>query len=270
MDLLLLTLALPIGILVGLGASLVGLTAWPLVVPLLLIVGDYSPQEAILTSMTIDLVNASTVSAFYRRRSSVGLDAPKSLRMGVAAVIPAVAAAFLAFPILGLYSDAFKGGSGVINLFLGSLFVVQAIRTEKNGVTKEEHPLPASSERWTIVFIFCMVQGLVTGLIGIGGAMNIVIALLIATSIPTQRAVGTAMGATLVLLTGMVIAYLALFAFALPTWDIILVFSSIAFISCILGLLRSEHFSERYLRLAIGIVVLIAAIFAILQVALLQ
>ncbi|TFF91525.1 hypothetical protein EU546_08505, partial [Candidatus Thorarchaeota archaeon] len=148
MDILLLILAIPIGILVGLGASLVGLTAWPLVVPILLIIGSYSPQEAILTSMAIDLVNASIVALFYGRSSSIGIDVRRGLGMGVTAVVPSAVAAFLAFPLLGLYADAFKGGSGIINLILGSLIVLQAFRTKEVGSTESQEQDRNSVDRW--------------------------------------------------------------------------------------------------------------------------
>jgi uncharacterized membrane protein YfcA len=265
-DPLLLLLALPIGILVGLGASLVGLTAWPLVVPVLLIVG-YSPQESILTSLVIDLVNALIVTSFYQTRTSLGFDPALSVRLGILAVIPAAAAAVIVFPILGLYAEAFKGGSGIINLVLGSLFVIQAFRT------KEDSEERADAERHTnrrfIVYVFCLVQGLVTGIIGIGGAMNIVIVLLIATSLRTRRAVGTAVAATTILLAGMVSVYLVLFSFIVPTLDIIVLITLVASTACVLGLLKSERISERWLRLTIGLVVLAAAVFSITQAVLL-
>ena len=264
MDPLLLLLALPIGILVGLGASLVGLTAWPLVVPVLLIVG-YSPQESILTSLVVDLVNALIVTSFYRSRTSLGFDTALSLRLGILALIPAAAAAVIVFPILGLYAEAFKGGSGMINLVLGSLFVIQAFRTKEDN---DEHgDAGGSTNRWFIVYVFCLVQGLVTGIIGIGGAMNIVIVLLIATSLRTRRAVGTAVAATSILLVGMVSVYLILFAFVVPTLDLIVLISSVASLTCVVGLLKSEQISDRWLRLTIGLVVLAAAVFSIIQVA---
>ena len=39
-------LALPIGVLVGLGAGVIGLTAWPILVPLLLVFGGIPLHEA--------------------------------------------------------------------------------------------------------------------------------------------------------------------------------------------------------------------------------
>ena len=269
MDPLLVILAIPISILAGLGASLVGLTAWPLVVPVLLIVGNYSPQEAILTSMIIDVVNATIVTLFFRKRTSVGIELGTGLRMGASAGVPAVIAAFLVYPILGFYADLFKGGSGVINMFLGSLFVIQAFRTNGVAPSEDKGASVAKTERWSVVYVFCVVQGIVTGIIGIGGAMNLVIVMLIFTSFQTRRAVGTAMSATVILLLGTISVYLVRSALVVPTLDIILLASSIASFACISGLLKSDSISEKYLRLAIGVVVLAAAVFSLLQVALL-
>lgn len=270
MDPLIFILALPIGILAGLGAGLVGLTAWPLLVPLLLLAGGYSPQDAILTSLVIDLVNALVVTTFYEKRGAVKPEIRRSLQMGLVAVVPAAVVALAVFPILGSYSDAFKGGSGIINLLLGSLFVIQAFRTNGEDKNENQGSVGAKPERWVFVYGFCIVQGIVTGVIGIGGAMNLVIVLLIATSLRTRAAVGTAMAATAVLLGGTISVYLVMFSFTVSTLDVIVLVSAIASVSCVLGLLRSSRISEKYLRLAIGAVVLTAAVLSILQVAVLE
>ncbi|TFH10407.1 MAG: hypothetical protein E4H14_02625 [Candidatus Thorarchaeota archaeon] len=44
MDPLIFILAIPFGILIGLGAEVIGLSAWPLVVPLLLVFGGLPPS----------------------------------------------------------------------------------------------------------------------------------------------------------------------------------------------------------------------------------
>ena len=51
-------LAIPIGVLVGLAAGVIGLTAWPILVPLLLVFGGFPLHEVLLSSLLVDLMIA--------------------------------------------------------------------------------------------------------------------------------------------------------------------------------------------------------------------
>jgi uncharacterized membrane protein YfcA len=273
-------LALPIGILVGLGASVIGLTAWPLIVPLFFVFGGFSLHESLLASMCIDLILALFLSVFYKRQSDIDVDSTYGIKLGLILGAIAFIAALIAFPLLLQYSDLFKGGSGIINFILGALFIIQAIRTKKNDdpatMTTEIHS--QSSLRWQnvtlsqknwIVIIFCIIQGLVTGIIAISGAMNIVIVLIAIMGYHTLRAVGTAMISTTIMLGITVMTYLVLLNFVVTILPLILLYSLIAILSCIFGVRMAKQISERHLRFVIGIVVIAAAIFSYVQLFLL-
>ena len=274
-------LALPIGILVGLGASVVGLTAWPLIVPLFFVFGGFSLHESLLASMCIDLILASFLSFFYKRQPDIDVDSAYGIKLGLILGVIAFIAAIIAFPLLLQYSDLFKGGSGIINFILGSLFIIQAIRTKtgpKAPTTVAIEQNSSKSKRWQnitlnqrngFVFAFCIVQGLVTGIIAIGGAMNIVIVLIVIMGYHTLRAVGTAMISTAIMLGITVTTYLVLLNFVVTIWPLILLYSLIAIISCIFGVRMAKQISERHLRFVIGIVVIAAAIFSYVQLFLL-
>jgi len=274
MDPLTLTLALlaiPLGILIGLGAGIIGLTAWPLVVPLLLVFGGYPLHEVLLSSLLIDLLIALILSFFYLKKSDIEIDSTYGTKLGIVAGTVAIIAVVIAFPLLTQYSGIFEGGSAIVTFFLGCLFIVQAIRMN-NSSSKIKKDVSQNSTRFTtrqkdiIIFGFCIIQGLLTGILAIGGAMNIVIVLVFIIGYPTLRAIGTAMIATSVMLFMLVVTYLILLQFTITTLPILVFYFVVAGISSYLSVTRVQTIPERTLRFTIGIVVLTAAIFATVQV----
>ena len=132
MDPLILILALPLGILIGLGAGIVGLTAWPIIVPLLFVIGGIPLHESLLSSLLVDLAIAFTLTLFYLRRSDVEVNVQFGVRLGSIAGITAVITVMIAFPLLEQYSTAFEGGSPFITLALGLVFLIQGLRLKED------------------------------------------------------------------------------------------------------------------------------------------
>lgn len=270
-------LAIPIGILIGFGAGVIGMTAWPLVVPLLLVFGGYPLHEVLLSSMLVDLVIAASLSFFYVRTSEIEIDRTYSIKLGLVAGTIAAGTAILSFPLLTQYSNLFEGGSTIVTMILGSLFIVQAIRMRTPFSSREvdnfkQYPKIQISDRRNdaIAYGFCIIQGFLTGLLAMGGAMNIVIVLMFLIGYPTLRAVGTAMITTTIMLTMTVIVYSILLQFALSTLPLVILYLVLAVVSSYIAVTRVQHISERKLRFTIGIVILTAAIFATVQVFLLR
>ena len=278
MDPLLITmivLAVPIGMLVGVGAGVIGLTAWPLLVPLLLIFGGVPLHESLLSSLLVDLAIAFVLSTFYVRHQEVAVDSAYGAKLGIVAGIVALVTASLAFPVLEQFSSLFEGGSSIITLLFGIMFITQAFRM-KNPTGTTHKGLKSGlfhfsgKQKDTIAYGFCILQGFLTGLIAMGGAMNIALVLMFIVGLPTLRAVGTAMVATVIMLSMTVISYLVLLQFSLSTALLVSLYVVIGSISSYLAVTRIQNISERKLRFTIGIVILIAAIFATTQVYLLR
>jgi uncharacterized membrane protein YfcA len=274
MDPLLFILAIPFGILIGLGAGVIGLSAWPLVVPLLLVFGGLPLHEVLLSSLLIDLSIAIVLSLFYERNQDVEVDTTYGVQLGVFAGLIAVTIAIIVFPILEQLSGVFEGGSSIVTLVLGGLFIFQAVRMGDSSYTTdgrfENAPNQIAVRKKNLITIgICLIQGILTGIIAMSGAMNIVIVLIFLLGYPTLRAVGTAMIATAVMLIMMVITYLILIQFSLTTLPIIVFFVVIASISGYFSVTKAQQIPERKLRFTIGIVILIAAILATIQVYLL-
>ncbi|MGY5873426.1 MAG: sulfite exporter TauE/SafE family protein [Candidatus Thorarchaeota archaeon] len=271
MDPLIFILAIPFGILIGLGAGVIGLSAWPLVVPLLLVFGGLPLHEVLLSSLLIDLAITIVLSLFYVNNQDVEVDTTYGTQLGVFAGIIAITIAIIVFPMLEQLSGFFEGGSSIVTLVLGGLFIVQAIRMVDTPATTDERsenkPIQITARKKNIITIgICVIQGILTGIIAMSGAMNIVIVLMFLLGYPTLRAVGTAMIATAVMLVMMVVTYLILLQFTLTALPIIALFILIASVSSYLSVTKAQNIPERKLRFTIGIVVLTAAIFATVQV----
>ncbi|OLS30882.1 MAG: hypothetical protein ThorAB25_06780 [Candidatus Thorarchaeota archaeon AB_25] len=273
MDPLIVILALPIGILIGLGAGIVGLTAWPIIVPLLFVIGGVPLHQALLSSLLVDLAIAITLTVFYFRRSDVGIDTRFNAKLGLIAGIAATITVVIAFPLLEQYSDAFKGGSPFITLALGAVFLIQGLRLKErntNGANKENKFSSLSTHQKHILsYIFCVVIGFLTGAIAIGGAMNFVLVLVFLLGYPTYRAVGSAMVATTIMLSMTVLTYLILLSFSITTLSTVLLYICGGVMSSYIAVKRAQRIPERKLRLLIGIVVIATAIFASVQIYLL-
>jgi uncharacterized membrane protein YfcA len=262
-------LAIPIGVLLGLAAGVIGLTAWPILVPLLLVFGGFPLHEALLSSLLVDLMIAVVLSIFYIRSREVEVDSLYGAKLGGVAGVAALITAVLVFQILDQYSGLFKGGSSIVTLVFGGLFIIQAIRMDDSTGARDEKPSQrelSDKQKDIVAYGFCIFQGFLTGLIAIGGAMNIVLVLMFILGYPTLRAVGTAMVATTVMLSMTVIAFLILLQFSVSTLPIVVLYVLIGAISSYLAVTKVQNISERKLRFTIGIVILTAAIFATAQV----
>jgi len=270
MDPLIIILALPIGLLIGLGAGIVGLTAWAIIVPLLFVIGGVPLHEALLSSLLVDLAIAIALTTFYLRGSDVEVDTQFGAKLGVVAGVTAMVTVFIAFPLLELYSDAFKGGSPFITLALGAVFLIQGLRLKESNASSENKESKFSSlsshRKHILSYAFCVIIGLLTGAIAIGGAMNFVLLLVFLFGYPTFRAVGTAMVATTIMLTMTVVAYLILLSLIISTIPVILLYVGGGMLSSYIAVTRAQRIPERKLRILIGVVVIATAIFASVQI----
>ncbi|MFW9786180.1 MAG: TSUP family transporter [Candidatus Thorarchaeota archaeon] len=268
-------LAIPIGLLIGLGAGIVGLTAWPIIVPLLFVIGGVPLHESLLSSLLVDLAIAVTLSLFYVRSPDSGVNMQLGSRLGLIAGVTALVTVLIAFPLLEQYSNAFRGGSPFITLALGVIFLVQGIRlrTKGEGSDTLQYELGAAPNsdvlKQKISYIICVLIGFLTGAIAIGGAMNFVLVLVFLLGYPTFRAVGTAMVATTVMLSMTVVSYLILLSFSISTIPIVLLYTFGGVLSSYIAVTRAQHIPEVKLRILIGFVVIATAIFAAIQVYLL-
>jgi uncharacterized membrane protein YfcA len=268
----LLILAIPIGILIGVGAGIVGLTAWPLLVPVFFVFGGVSLHESLLSSLLVDLVIAVILSVFYVRQPEVKIDTNLGVKLGIVISVFSFLTLVAVFSLLEQYSGLFKGGSTLVTLILGGVFLIQGFRMNEDSSndqlqdTQSGFSKFSTAHRQAFVYIFCIAQGVLTGVLAIGGAMNIVLVLAFVVGLPLLRAVGTAMVSTAITMAAVVITYLFLLGFTVTILHVTIVYMFVAGISCYIAVTRIQNTSEKKLRLLIGSVVIFAASIAIIQV----
>jgi uncharacterized membrane protein YfcA len=273
----LLILAIPIGILIGVGAGIVGLTAWPLLVPVFFVFGGVSLHESLLSSLLVDLVIAVILSVFYVRQPEVKIDTNLGVKLGIVISVFSFLTLVAVFSLLEQYSGIFKSGSTLVTLLLGCVFLIQGIRMNQGSRSKRLQDSPEDSSRFSannrqqmIAYGFCIGQGVLTGVLAIGGAMNIVIILAFVLGFPLLRAVGTAMVSTAITMAVIVSTYLFLLGFTVTILHVTLAYMIIAGASCYVAVTRIQNTSEKKLRLLIGSVVIFAAVIAMIQVYLIR
>jgi len=272
MDPVILFLALPIGFLIGLGAGIVGLTAWPIIVPLLFVIAEVPLHESLLSSLLVDLAIAITLTLFYIRRPESEVNIQLGTRLGLVAGVIAMITVVIAFPLLEQYSNAFRGGSPIVTLALGAVFLIQGIRmrypaAERTNDGQEGKVSSLSiSQKQLLSYILCILVGFLTGAIAIGGAMNFVIILVFLLGYRTFRAVGTAMVATTIMLSMTILVYLILLSFTITTLLAVILYICGGVLSSYIAVTRAAHIPERKLRIIIGVVVIATALFASAQV----
>ena len=107
----------PLALIIGIGASAIGFTAWMIMVPILFVVFGFDIYLAIFLSLIIDLGNAAVMSAMAFRKGEHDIKR--------AAAIITVSIPFIA---LGVYAgtffipqnqEYFKGSIGVMNFVIG-------------------------------------------------------------------------------------------------------------------------------------------------------
>lgn len=267
----LLLLAIPLGILIGVGAGIIGMTAWPLIVPLFFVFAGHPLHESLLSSIMVDLTIAVVLSGFYVKRTEVEVDISFGVQLGAIAATVAILTILVSFSLLEQHSDLFKGGSTFVTLLLGCIFLVQGFRMD--GAPQENTPEPSGrlggltiTHRRLFAYAFVGVQGFLTGLLAMGGAMNIVLVLAFAVGFPLLRAVGTAMISTAITLAVLAAAYLTLLGFTYTILPIAMVYVVVAAVSCYVAVSRVQSIPEKRLRLLIGSVIVFAAIVAMIQV----
>ncbi|GAB4315172.1 MAG: hypothetical protein Kow0069_16890 [Promethearchaeota archaeon] len=280
---LLLWLAVPVGLLVGVACGVVGYSAWPLVVPLTFVVGGHGLYESILTSVLVDLLNSALLAVTSARRGDV--DVKEASRLGGLSVVGVLAGAAVAFVLLDRFTDLFRGGVGYVNLLLGAFFVHRGLRERKReaAATSPAPGDPAADggrgdsmlSRWRdsmspeqrrqATLAFCTVNAFLVGVIGFGGGFNVVLFLVVLLGIPPLRAVGTAMLYAVVVLSALAVAYLAFLRFTLPTWPLVLAFGAFSAVGLLLGTSFAKRLPEWGLYALIGVVVVVTGIAATFQ-----
>ncbi len=203
---LLILIFLPLSLFIGFGASAIGLTAWPLVVPLLFVLFGFDLYLTIFISLLIDSGNAfmKSLSALKNNQIDVG----KGLRFAFFACLCIIPGIWVGTRFIPQHTDFFRGSVGYFNLLFGIGFIMRGFKKSKegsngnegsdiqdqndNGSEKKREKISGDLKKYAIWpgIAYVAIQ---TGLIGIGGGMMYAVFIMAFLSFPTQKATGTAM-----------------------------------------------------------------------------
>ncbi len=165
----------PAGLLIGAWAGLSGYSGWPLVVPMLFVVLGRPLHESLAASMVVDCVNSASASVVYVLRGDADVATARRWVIGsVPLILLGVAVSFAWLPRFAGAASA----AGPIAFVLGGALLVRAARSPEKpspvaGVgARSVEPLQPGTRR-TLLRGGLGLNAIGMGLVGMGGAFNV-------------------------------------------------------------------------------------------------
>lgn len=162
--------------------SMLGIGGGPIIVPVLIFVLGFTPQQSVGTSMFIVLLNAVSGAFVYLKQKKVYLDAAVKFAI---ATIPG--------SFLGSYAVEYLKGKLFFFIF-GVFFVLFALdmlrKTFKAQAAEESTAVP-KEYNWQLGVLYSTAIGFVASILGIGGGIMHVPMMTYALKFPVKVAVAT-------------------------------------------------------------------------------
>jgi len=255
-----------LGFLIGTVASMVGVGGGVFIVPLLTLLYEFSPSNAVGTSLTTIIFTSLASTANYSRQKRI------YYKTGLILAIATVPGAYLGAYVTSIIEERLLGLLFTVFLFfvaLRMIFKLSFSRTrhsdkEKSTLVDSERSLLASRNKILLGVALSFFGGLSSGLLGIGGGSLLVPIMVLAMDIPMHITVATSMFTMIFTSTSGVIKHYSLgninFKYAL-----LLVLGTV--FGAQLGAYTSKRISGRNLRRIFGIVLVLVSIRMILKYA---
>jgi len=256
-----------LGFLVGTVASMVGVGGGVFIVPLLTLVFNFSPSNAVGTSLATIVFTSLASTANYSRQKRI------YCKTGLILAITTVPGAILGAHLTSIIEAQLLGlifGSFILLVALRMIFKLNFSKnrrsdTEKSNPVDSESSLFERKNKVLLGVVLGFFGGLSSGLLGIGGGSLMVPIMVLAMGIPMHITVATSMFTMIFTSTFGVIEHFRLehihFDYAL-----LLVIGTI--FGAQLGAYASKRISSRNLRRIFGAVLIIVSIRMILKYAL--
>jgi uncharacterized membrane protein YfcA len=263
---------------VGFGASAIGITAWPLIVPLLFVFAGFNLYLTLFISLLMDCGNAFVMMLVAGQHRLV--DVKLGLLLAAFALIWIAAGIWLGAFFIPGHEDLFRGAASLISIFFGIAFLAKGFRARRQRKVGRRragrmtrpfaaHRSSLNRYRSRLIYPAVAALGLQIGLFGIGGGMWHSVFLMALLGYPTLAATGTAM---LITFIATLFAACAMFfqipADALDNVRLIQFVPLIVAMSMLgtqLGAKISYALNEERVNYLIGAVVLTAGLLAALQ-----
>ncbi len=266
----------PLSLFIGFGASAIGFTAWPLMVPLLFVLFGFDLYLTIFISLLVDCSNALIKTLSATRKNQI--DIKSGGRLAIVACLGVIPGIYASKNFIPQNTELFRGTIGIFTLLFGLGFIRRGLKKGKEKAqdkvvtaNQEEYKITTSNS-WKrlslikvhIIWLLIAFVAFLTGLIGIGGGMLYAIFLMACLAFPTMKATGTAMMITCV---STLFAAFGIFL-QIPGQDVfnqpMLVTISLIIAISMLGAITGERItfvlSERKTNLLIGSVIILGSI----------
>ncbi|MEA2102755.1 MAG: sulfite exporter TauE/SafE family protein [Thermodesulfobacteriota bacterium] len=171
-----------IGLVTGAMTGLTGASGVAIVVPLVNLVLGLSMHEAIGTSLMVDVIASIAVAWTYFRAGNI--DLRSGLWVAAGSIVGAQFGADMAIAAPGNWLQT---GFGVSCIIMG-------IMLWRRGLNKEperKHGPMSGSSRYLMALVLGLGVGIITGLIGAGGGVMIMLVLFFILGMPIHIAIGT-------------------------------------------------------------------------------
>jgi len=254
-----------LGFLIGTVASMVGVGGGVFIVPLLTLVYEFSPPEAVGTSLATIIFTSLASTANYSRQKRI------YYKTGLILALTTVPGAFLGAYLTSIIEERLLGlifGVFIFFVALRMIFKLSFSRTKHSDTEKRTHVVDSESslfESRTKILLGVMLSffgGLSSGLLGIGGGSLLVPIMLLAMNMPMHITVATSMFTMIFTsISGGVQHYLQ--NHISFEYTLLLVLGTI--FGAQLGAYTSKRVSGRNLRRIFGIVLIIVSIRMILK-----
>ncbi len=172
-----------LGFAVGTFGTLVGIGGGVILVPIFLLIMHWTPQYAIGTSLTIVFLNALSGSVAYIKQKKVYYDA--AIRFSLATLPGAVAGSYLATYFTGY---TFRIAFGILLMVMALLMY---FRPAKKNQPDENFNKNTFTYNRTLGVILSAFVGFISSILGIGGGIIHVPAMIFLLSFPTHIATAT-------------------------------------------------------------------------------
>lgn len=185
-----------LGFLIGTVASMVGVGGGVFIVPLLTLVYEFSPPEAVGTSLATIIFTSLASTANYSRQKRI------YYKTGLILALTTVPGAFLGAYLTSIMEERLLGlifGVFIFFIALRMIFRLSFSRTKHSDTEKSTHVVDSESslfESRTKILLGVMLSffgGLSSGLLGIGGGSLLVPIMLLAMNMPMHITVATSM-----------------------------------------------------------------------------
>jgi len=170
----------------GVVTGLIGASAVAVVIPLLVVFGGYDPYTAIAVALSIDVFASSTAAYNYTKHGNI--DIRHGLQIAVSSVTGALIGSWISSYIP---SASLGGGSGLITLSIGLVFFLKPDTLDGDIIGEYEIVKVLKKSKIISGVIIGLVIGMIAGVVGAGGGMMILIALVMVLDYPIHKAVGT-------------------------------------------------------------------------------